>query len=64
MKKITIPAVLGVEGLAPAKEIRIKLKPRKTLSHGNINQLGTGYILQGNEQEDFGSQSFSVETDN
>ncbi|NEQ78457.1 MAG: hypothetical protein F6K23_39000 [Okeania sp. SIO2C9] len=61
MKKITIPAGLGVEGLAPANEIIIKLKPRKTLSNGKINQLGTGYILQGNEQEDFAFQSFSVE---
>ncbi len=63
MKNITIPAVLGlgVEGLVPGNAIRINLKPRKTVNDSKINQLGTGYILQGNEQEDFSLQSFSVE---
>jgi len=63
MKKTTIPAVLGleVEGLVSAKETIMNLKPRKTVIDDNINQLGKGYILQGNKQEDFGSQSFSVE---
>ncbi|MDJ0515815.1 hypothetical protein [Dapis sp. BLCC M229] len=62
MKKITIPTVLGlgIEGLVPDNAILINLKPRKTVSDGKINQLGTGYILQGNQHEDFGFHSFSV----
>ena len=63
MKKITILEVVGlvVEGLVPSNAMIINLKPRKTVSNSKINQLGTGYILQGNEQEDFSLQSFSVE---
>ncbi|MGD1806689.1 hypothetical protein ACP6PL_14780 [Dapis sp. BLCC M126] len=63
MNKITIPTVLDleVEGLAPSNAIIINLKPRKTVSNAKINQLGTGYILQGNAQEDFGLPGLSIE---
>ncbi|MGD1714151.1 hypothetical protein [Dapis sp. BLCC M172] len=63
MKKITTAEVLDLraEGLVPSNAIMINLKPRKTVSDSNINQLGTGYILQGNGHEDFGLPGFSVE---
>ena len=63
MKNITRLEVLGlgVEGLVPGNTMIINLKQRKTVSNIKINQLGTGYILQGNDWEDFSNHSFSVE---